>query len=166
LKEPFCCGSTLFLACGSSITTKSDSDAFEVAMYYISDIYGRKSRNILTHHIYPDEFHEITNIHRSEYRISSKSHRHNPWAHYPKRYPGEKSRIIPHTAGCQHRIPECGIRHCWWHFRQRNLRMGFTLHTLTTLRADLRKVCSSKTRCNPRIPETLMDGYMGCQEPG
>ncbi|KAN0072524.1 hypothetical protein V8E54_009453 [Elaphomyces granulatus] len=66
-----------------------------------------------------------------------KSHRHNPWAHYPKRDPGKKSRIIPHTAGCQHRIPERGIRHCWWHFRQRNLRMGFTLHALTTLRADL-----------------------------
>jgi len=50
------------------------------------------------HHIYPDEFHEITNIHRSEYRISSKSHRHNPWAHYPKRDPGEKSQIISRTA--------------------------------------------------------------------
>ena len=80
---------------------------------------------------------QITNIHRSENRFSSKSHRHNPWAHYPKRNPGEKSWVIPHTAGCQHRIPKRGIRHCWRHFRQRNLCMGSTPHAVTTLRKDL-----------------------------
>ena len=27
-----------------------------------------------------------------------------------------------------------------------------------------RKASSPKTRCNPWIPETLMDGYMGCDQ--
>jgi len=78
-----------------------------------------------------------TNIHRSENRFSSKSHPHNSWAHYPKRNPGEKSWVISRTAGCQHRIPKRGIRHCWRHFRQRNLCMGSTPHAVTTLRKDL-----------------------------
>jgi len=113
------------------------------------------------HHIYPDEFYEITNIHRSEYQISSKSYRHNPWAHYPKRNPGENSRIIPHTAGCQHRIPERGIRHCWWHFRQRNLRIGFTLHAVTTLRADL---LSRSENDRPERTSLLKDMSAGKQK--
>ncbi|KAN0071142.1 hypothetical protein V8E54_010573 [Elaphomyces granulatus] len=81
----------------------------------------------------------------------------------------------------------------------RNLRMGFTLHALTTLRADLLTELSQSDKQSVRthvptkryafsnrtemltgiyftgkfvhqrhaaIPETLMDGYMGCQEPG
>ncbi|KAN0083027.1 hypothetical protein V8E54_002115, partial [Elaphomyces granulatus] len=87
----------------------------------VGGISGRETCVWVSHHTSSDvdggrqflpTYHEITNIHRSEYRISSKSHQHNPWAHYPKRDPGEKSRIIPRTAGCQHRIPERGIRHC------------------------------------------------------